>query len=216
LSASIAIIGGTGKEGRGLAARWARAGHRVLVGSRDPDRARQAAAELTMLAGTDVEGDGNADVAAAADIVLLATPFEGVVETLAAFEGALAGKLVVSAVVPMRFVDGRPLVDEVPEGSAAQAVAARLPQSRVAAAFHTVSAKSLLDLEHELDEDVAIVADDEADREVVQGLCADIGVRGVFAGGLSLAHYVECQTAVLASLNKLNRTQSGLRFTGLP
>jgi hypothetical protein len=205
VSASIAIIGGTGKEGRGLAARWARAGHRVLVGSRDPDRARQAAADLAELVGAGVEGGGNADVAAGAEIVVLATPFEGVLDTVGGFEGALAGKLVVSAVVPMRFVDGRPLIDEVPEGSAAQAVAARLPRSRVAAAFHTVSAKSLLD-----------IADDQADREVVLGLCADIGARGVVAGPLSLAHYVECQTAVLASLNKLNRTQSGLRFTGLP
>ncbi|HEV3234211.1 MAG TPA: NADPH-dependent F420 reductase [Candidatus Dormibacteraeota bacterium] len=216
MSASIAIIGGTGKEGRGLAARWARAGHRVLVGSRDPDRARQAAADLAELVGAGVEGGGNADVAAGAEIVVLATPFEGVLDTVGGFEGALAGKLVVSAVVPMRFVDGRPLIDEVPEGSAAQAVAARLPRSRVAAAFHTVSAKSLLDIDHALDEDVAIVADDQADREVVLGLCADIGARGVVAGPLSLAHYVECQTAVLASLNKLNRTQSGLRFTGLP
>ncbi|MDP9325220.1 MAG: NADPH-dependent F420 reductase, partial [Candidatus Dormibacteraeota bacterium] len=170
----------------------------------------------TELVRTEVEGGANAVVASAAEIVVLATPFEGVVETVGAFEGAVVGKLVVSAVVPMRFVEGRPLIDEVPEGSAAQAVAARLPQSRVAAAFHTVSANSLLDLDHAVDEDVAIVADDEADREVVLGLCADIGVRGVVAGGLSLAHYVECQTAVLASLNKLNRTQSGLRFTGLP
>ncbi len=216
MSSAIAILGGTGKEGRGLAARLARAGHRVLVGSRDPDRARQAAAELTQLAGTGVEGDGNADVAAAAEIVVLATPFEGLLDLVGGIEDRLAGKLVVSAVVPMRFVDGRPVIDELPEGSAAEAVATRLTRSRVGAAFHTVSARSLSDLDHRLDEDVAVVADDEADREVILGLCADIGVRGVAAGPLSLSHYVECQTAVLASLNKLNRTQAGLRFTGLP
>jgi NADPH-dependent F420 reductase len=209
VSAVIAIIGGTGKEGRGLGARWARAGHRLLLGSRDPNRAQQAAAELSEQSGVEVSGGANKDVAAAAEIVVLATPFDGLAQTLESMRDELAGKLVISAVVPMR-------VEEVPQGSAAQAVGSLLPGSRVGAAFHTVSAKSLRDLDHALDEDVPVVADDEADRETILGLCADIGARGVAVGPLNLAHYVESQSAVLASVNKLNRTQAGLRFTGLP
>jgi NADPH-dependent F420 reductase len=216
VSAAIGIIGGTGREGRGLALRWARAGRRVIVGSRDPERARQTADELSQLAGATIEGAVNGEVAASAEVVVLATPFDGLLDALGPMATALAGKLVVSAVVPMRFVDGRPAIDEIAEGSAAEAVAAALPDSRVGAALHTVSARSLSRLDHDLDEDVAVVADDDADREAILQLCSEIGARGVAAGPLSLAHYVECQTAVLASLNKLNRSQAGLRFTGLP
>ena len=216
MSAVIAIIGGTGKEGRGLGARWARAGHRLLLGSRDPNRAQQAAAELSEQSGVEVSGGANKDVAAAAEIVVLAAPFDGLAQTLEGMRDELAGKLVISAVVPMRVEEGRFSIEEVPQGSAAQAVGSLLPGSRVGAAFHTVSAKSLRDLDHALDEDVPVVADDEADRQTILGLCADIGARGVAVGPLNLAHYVESQSAVLASVNKLNRTQAGLRFTGLP
>jgi len=155
-------------------------------------------------------------LSAAAEVVVVATPFAGLDETVRANAPALAGKLVVSAVIPLRVADGEISVLDVAEGSAAQLVATRLPQSRVAAAFHNVSAVHLRDLERQLDEDIPVAADSEADRGIVVGLCADLGARGVGVGPLRLARYLEGFTAVLLTLNKLNRTQTGIRFTGLP
>jgi NADPH-dependent F420 reductase len=213
---AVAILGGTGKEGRGLAVRWARAGRHVTIGSRDPERARVAAAELAEVSGGRVSGAGNTEACTAAEIVVLATPFAALEETVSANARALSGKLVVSAVIPLRFADGEISVLDVPEGSAAQLAAARLPQSRVAAAFHNVSAVHLRDLEHELDEDIPVASDSEADRAIVVELCGDLGARGVGVGPLRLARYLEGFTTVLLTLNKLNRTQTGIRFTGLP
>ena len=211
----IAILGGTGKEGRGLAARWSRAGRHVVIGSRDPERAAAAAAEVAALSGGGVVGMGNAAACAAADIAVLTTPFDGLDGTLSEHAGALAGKLVVSAVIPLQVVDGRFGTIDVPEGSAAELVAARLPQSRVATAFHNISYKLLLDLQHPLDEDVPVAADEEADRALVVELCRDLGARGVPVGPLSLARYLEGYTAVLLTINRLHKTQAGIRFTGL-
>jgi NADPH-dependent F420 reductase len=213
---AVAIVGGTGKEGRGLAVRWARAGRQVTIGSRDPERARTVAAELAEASGGQVSGAGNLEACAAAEVVVLATPFSALEATVTATAPALAGKLVVSAVIPLRVADNEISVLDVDEGSAAQMVAARLPLSRVAAAFHNVSAVHLRDLEHQLDEDIPVAADSEADRAIVVGLCADLGARGVGVGPLKLARYLEGFTAVLLTLNKLNHTQTGIRFTGLP
>lgn len=211
----VAILGGTGKEGRGLAARWSRAGRRVVIGSRDPERAVAAAAEVAALSGGEVAGLDNAEACAAAEIVVLATPFDGLDATVTVHAGALGGKLVVSAVIPLQVVDGNFGTLPVPEGSAAELVAARLPHSRVATAFHNISYKLLMDLDHSLDEDIPVAADAEADRELVLGLCRDMGARGVAVGPLSLARYLEGYTAVLLTINKLHRTQAGIRFTGL-
>jgi 8-hydroxy-5-deazaflavin:NADPH oxidoreductase len=213
---AVAILGGTGKEGRGLAARWARAGRHVTLGSRDPERARSTAAEVAKISGGQVSGASNLDACAAAGVVVLATPFAALDATVTANAPALAGKLVISAVIPLRVAEGEISVIDVAEGSAAQLVAARLPQSRVAAAFHNVSAVHLNNLERQLDEDIPVAADSEADRGVVIDLCADLGARGVGIGPLRLARYLEGFTAVLLTLNKLNRTQTGIRFTGLP
>ncbi|MEA2646918.1 MAG: 8-hydroxy-5-deazaflavin:NADPH oxidoreductase [Chloroflexota bacterium] len=216
MSEAIAILGGTGKEGRGLAARWARAGREVLIGSRDADRATSAAAEVAALAGGSVAGSDNAGAAAAAGIVVLATPYSGLEQTITPLRAELEGKLVVSAVIPLQVAEGRFSVLDVPAGSAAALVAAALPGSRVGAAFHNVSAKVLIDLEHALDEDIPVAADDEADRATIIELCADLGARGVPVGGLALARYLEGFTAVLLSVNKLHRSQAGIRFTNLP
>jgi NADPH-dependent F420 reductase len=188
----------------------------VTIGSRDVERARAAAAEVARVSGGQVTGATNLEACAAAEVVVVATPFAGLDETVRANAPALAGKLVVSAVIPLRVADGEISVLDVAEGSAAQLVATRLPQSRVAAAFHNVSAVHLRDLERQLDEDIPVAADSEADRGIVVGLCADLGARGVGVGPLRLARYLEGFTAVLLTLNKLNRTQTGIRFTGLP
>jgi hypothetical protein len=212
----IAILGGTGKEGRGLAARWSRAGRPVVIGSRDADRAQSVAAEVAELSGGDVSGASNSEACGAADVVVVATPFEGLDATVSALVDELRDKLVVSAVIPLQFADGLFSTLPVAEGSAAELAAARLPQSRVAAAFHNVSSKLLLDLGHQLDEDIPVAADDAADRELVLDLCRDLGARGVAVGPLSLARYLEGYTAVLLTVNRLHRTQAGIRFTGLP
>jgi NADPH-dependent F420 reductase len=175
-----------------------------------------AAAEVAALSGGEVAGADNREACSAAGIVVLATPFGGLEETVALHAGVLAGKLVVSAVIPLQVVDGRFGTIPIVEGSAAELVAARLPQSRVAAAFHNISYKLLMDLDHSLDEDVPVAADAENDRDLVLGLCRDIGARGVAVGPLSLARYLEGYTAVLLTVNKLHRTQAGIRFTGLP
>jgi NADPH-dependent F420 reductase len=213
---AVAILGGTGKEGNGLAVRWARAGRHVIIGSRDPERARAAAEEVAKVSGGQVFGAGNFEAGAAAEVVVLATPYAALDDTVRANAPALTGKLVVSAVIPLRVSDGEISVLDVAEGSAAQLVATRLPQSRVAAAFHNVSAVHLRNLEHRLEEDIPVAADSEADRGIVVELCADLGARGVGVGPLRLARYLEGFTAVLLTLNKLNRTQTGIRFTGLP
>jgi NADPH-dependent F420 reductase len=216
MSDPVAILGGTGKEGRGLAARWSRAGRRVIIGSRDPERADAAAAEVAALSGGEVAGADNGEACSAADIVVLATPFDGLDATVTGHADALRGKLVVSAVIPLQVVEGQFGTGLVPEGSAAELVAARLPESRVATAFHNISYKLLLDLDHSLDEDIPVAADAEADRELVVDLCRDLGARGVQVGPLSLARYLEGYTAVLLTINRLHKTQAGIRFTGLP
>jgi len=212
----VAILGGTGKEGRGPAARWSKAGRTVTIGSRDAARARVAAGEVAALSGGNVVGTENGEACRAADIIVLTTPFEGLEATVVENAEALKGKLVVSAVNPLRFAGGRISVLEVAEGSAAELVAARLPQSRVATAFHNVSAVLLAKLEQNPEEDIPVAADTEADREIVVELCRDLGTRGVGVGPLSLARYLEGFTAVLLTINKLYRAQAGIRFTGLP
>jgi 8-hydroxy-5-deazaflavin:NADPH oxidoreductase len=212
----VAILGGTGKEGRGLAARWSKAGRTVTIGSRDAARARAAAGEVAALSGGNVVGTENGEACRVADIIVLTTPFEGLEATVVENAEALKGKLVVSAVNPLQFAGGRISVLEVAEGSAAELVAARLPQSRVATAFHNVSAVLLAKLEQDPEEDIPVAADTEADREIVVELCSDLGTRGVGVGPLSLARYLEGFTAVLLTINKLYRAQAGIRFTGLP
>jgi NADPH-dependent F420 reductase len=212
---SVAILGGTGKEGRGLAMRWARAGREVILGSRDAGRAQETAASVEGAAGGRVLGMANADACAAADLVVAATPFDGLEATVAACAGPLDGKLVVSAVIPLRVEEGRFTIDRVPAGSAAQLIAANAPGCRAAAAFHNVSYRILADLGHAIEEDVPFACAGE-DRDTMQGLCTDLGARGVHVGGLHLAPYLEGYTAVLLSVNRLYRAQAGIRFTGLP
>ena len=212
---AIAVLGGTGKEGRGLALRWAQAGREVVLGSRDASRAAAAAAEVAAVSGGTVRGMGNAEACGATGLVVVATPFDGLEQTVAACAAALTGKLVVSAVIPLQVDEGRFSVRRVPAGSAAQLIAALAPGCRAAAAFHNVSSMILADLTRKIDEDVPFACADQ-DRDVLQGLCTGLGARGVHVGGLHLAPYLEGYTAVLLSLNRLYRTQAGIRFTGLP
>lgn len=218
---TIAIIGGTGPEGRGLASRFALAGHRVVIGSRDAARGASVAAEVAVtLAGRDdagpVEGASNADAATAGEIAVVTVPFEGHRATLEALAGELAGKIVVDAVVPVRFERGpRPV--EVAEGSATEQAAAVLPDSRVVGAFHNLSAESLLDLDAPVHADVLVTGSDAAAKQAVSALAEQIeGVRAVDAGPLRYSRFVEGLTVLLIGVNMRHRARTHVRIEGLP
>lgn len=208
---TIGILGGTGDQGKGLARRFAMAGHTVLIGSRSAERAREVAAGL----GVPVGGADNATVAAEADVVIVAIPWEGHRSTLESLRAELAGKIVIDCVNPMGFDKQGAYALAVEEGSAAQQAAAVLPDSRVVAAFHHVSAVLLLDPEvAEIDLDVLVLGDDRAATDTVQELAARIpGVRGVYGGRLRNAHQVEALTANLISINRRYKAHAGLRVT---
>jgi 8-hydroxy-5-deazaflavin:NADPH oxidoreductase len=209
----IGILGGTGAEGRGLARRFALAGHRVLIGSRSADRGQTAAASLG--AGLDVSGMGNAAAARAAGIVIVAVPWEGHGALVASLAGELAGKIVIDCVNPLGFDKQGAFALPVPEGSAAQQAAALLPDSRVVGAFHHVSSVLLLDPEvAEVPMDVLVLGDDRAATDVVQALAERIpGMRGVYAGRLRDCAQVEAFTANLVAINRRYKAHAGLRIT---
>jgi len=214
----IGILGGTGDQGRGLARRFALAGHPVIIGSRRAERAGDAARQL----GHGVRGLANAGAAAEADVVIAAVPWEGHGELLSALAGELAGKIVVDCVNPMGF-DQRgayalPVAEGGPaEGSAAEQAAALLPGSRVVAAFHHVSAVLLLDPEVDtMDLDVLVLGDDREATDLVQALAGQIpGIRGIYAGRLRNCGQIEALTANLVSINRRYKAHAGLRITDI-
>jgi 8-hydroxy-5-deazaflavin:NADPH oxidoreductase len=219
----IGILGGTGDQGRGLANRFARAGHRVIIGSRSEERARVAAGELAgaLPAGPDqggtLQGMTNADASREADVVIAAIPWEGHAGLLESLAAELAGKIVIDCVNPLGFDAKGAYALPVAEGSAAQQAASVLPDSTVVAAFHHVSAKLLLDAEVEtVDLDVLVLGDNREANDLVQALAARIpGVRGVYAGRLRNAGQVEAFTANLVSVNRRYKAHAGLRITDI-
>lgn len=210
----LAILGGTGPQGLGLARRFAAAGRPVVLGSRDPARAQAAAAPL-VAAGLPVSGAGNAQAAAAAEVVIVAVPYEGHRELLAGLGAELAGKVVVDCVNPLGFDSQGAYPLAVEEGSAAQQAAALLPDSTVVGAFHHVSAVLLADpAVPEVPTDVLVVGDDRSATDLVQALADELpGMRGIYAGRLRNAHQVEALTANLISVNRRYKAHAGLRVT---
>lgn len=213
----LGILGGTGEQGRGLARRFARVGHQVVLGSRDPDRAAAAARELSSgRRKLPVTGATNAAAASAADIVIVAVPYAGHRELLALLAPVLAGKVVVDCVNPMRFERGRPTMVDVPEGSAAQQAAAVLPDSTVVSAFHDVSATLLLGPLPSVRTDVLVCGDDADAKLLVCSLASQIrGLRGIDVGPLALSSVLESLTMVLIGVNKRYQTHAGVRVTGV-
>lgn len=213
----IAIVGGTGPQGKGLAYRFAAADHEVRVGSRDAGRAAEIAASIAEHAGAPVEGGTNDDVAQVADIVVLTVPYEGHAELVAALEPALRGKIVVSCVNPLGFDAKGPYALPVTDGSAAEELARLVPEAQVVGAFHHVSAVNLWRHKGPLaDEDVLVCGDYEDANAVVASLATSVtGRDGVIAGGLRLARELEPWTAVLIGINKRHKVRSGIRVTGL-
>jgi NADPH-dependent F420 reductase len=209
----IGILGGTGPQGRGLARRFAMAGHRVIIGSRNHDRADGVAREI----GYGARGLANQNAARESSLVIAAVPWEGHAELLAALASELAGKIVVDCVNPLGFDQRGAYPLRVPEGSAAEQAAALLPSSQVVAAFHHVSAVLLLDpLVTSLDQDVLVLGDDRYATDLVQALAGRIpGVRGVYAGRLRNCGQIEALTANLVSINRRYKAHAGLRVTDI-
>jgi NADPH-dependent F420 reductase len=219
---TVGVLGGTGPQGRGLALRLATVGQRVLLGSRDAERASQAAMQVaerarSVAAEADVSvGSGsNVDVSGDADLVIVAVPFDGHAPTLTELASALAGKIVVDCVVPMAFDKQGAYVLDVAEGSVTQQAAALLPDSLVVGAFHHLSAVLLEDLATPtLDSDVMVIGDDRQATDTVQALADRIpGMRGIYAGRLRNARQVEALTINLVSVNRRYKVHAGVRIT---
>ena len=218
---TIGIIGGTGAHGRGLALRLAAAGHRVVLGSRDRARARSAVSDLARRAGgaaavrPDLVAATNASAAAAADVVLLALPWDHEADLVTGLRPALAGKVVISCANPLAFDAMGPHQAASPHPSAAERTAALLPDARVVGAFHHLSAQRLLDPAAELStEDVLVCGDEPEAKAVVQRLCRSVtGRPGIDAGPLRLARQIEPFTAVLISVNRRYGIRTGISLS---
>ena len=216
---TIAIIGGTGPQGKGLGYRFAKGGHQVILGSRSEERAVAAAGELDerVTGQGSVRGADNAKAAEAADLVLLAVPFEGHDELVADLAPQLAGKVVISCVNPLGFDKQGPYGLDLGGSSAAERAQELLPDSAVIGAFHHLSAVTLIGTADALDhEDVLVCGDDaEAKQAVIELATTVTGKPGIDAGRLRLARQLEPLTAVLISINKRYKTRSGIAVVGL-
>jgi len=216
----IAIIGGAGELGLGLALRFAHAGTKVVIGSRDEKKAQEAAARVKASVGdADVSGFANAEAAAKATIVILAVPYSAQAAILKTIRAALKTAILVDATVPLAAtVGGKPTrLLGVWEGSAAQAARDLLPGVPVVSAFHNVSADILQDLSAKPDCDILICGDDAAAKDRVSALVRLVpGLRPLDAGPLEMSRIVEGVTALLISLNRRYKVHhSGIRITGM-
>jgi len=207
----VGIVGGTGPQGRGLARRLSQGGVEVVLGSRSADRALDSAQGL----GDGVRGGTNEDCVRAAGVVIVAVPWDGHRDTLVALADELAGKVVVDCVNPLAFDKQGAYPVRVPEGSAAQQAQALAPGATVVAAFHHLSAVTLLDESvQSVDSDVLVLGDDREATDLVQALAERIaGCRGIFAGRLRNAGQVEALTANLIAVNRRYKVHAGLRVT---
>ncbi len=221
MSESIAIVGGTGALGYGLALRLGREGVPIVIGSRDAERAQEAAERLkTQLPDVDATGLENGDAVKQAGIVILSVPFRSQSETLTNLKQHLhAGQLLIDATVPLAAaISGKATRTlGVWQGSAAQQAQEMAPDGvSVVSAFHTVSAALLSDLEHDLDEDVLVCGDRKADKERVANLVQQIpGLRPIDCGLLEMARIVETLTPLIISINVRHKVRAGIKITGL-
>lgn len=214
---SIAVLGGTGQEGSGLALRWANAGHRVILGSRSADKAEKAAIALNQRLGREVvSGMDNRSAAATATVVVLAVPYAAQRPTVEEVRETLAGKILIDVTVPL--VPPKVSRVQLPEGgSAVEAIQKLLgEQTRVVSAFQNVSAHYLAELERVIECDVLVCGDDKDAREVAVRLAADAGLRGVHAGVLANSAASEALTSALIAINRHYKVPAaGIRITGV-
>jgi NADPH-dependent F420 reductase len=221
-SRPIAVLGGTGPEGFGLALRWAQAGETVIIGSRDATRAHEAAETIKQRVGASARISGSENIAAcaAADLIVLTIPFEGHAALLKQLKPAIRpGSIVIDATVPLAAsVGGRASRTlGVWQGSAAQETAELVPKGiSVVAAFQNVGA-DLLNADGPVECDVIVCSDDPAAIQIGRNLAVKIpGVRALDGGKLENARILEQITALLIGLNIRHKGHSGIRFTGLP
>jgi NADPH-dependent F420 reductase len=215
---TLAVLGGTGAEGSGLAFRWAHAGYPVILGSRSTEKAQAGAAELNGLLGKDlVRGMDNLSAAKEADIAILTVPWSAQKSTVSDVASALQGKILVDVTVPL--VPPKVNRVQLPEGgSAVMAMQQMLGGGvKVVSAFQNVSAHHLKDLHHDVECDVLVAGDDIPAREAVVKLANAAGLRGIHAGPLQNSVVAEALTSVLISINQRYKIPgAGIRITGIP
>lgn len=216
--ATIALLGGTGKEGGGLALRWAHKGHRVVIGSRSAERAQEAADAINATLGSKrVSGAANLEAAAQADVVVLAVPYAGQRATVEEVRDALGGKILIDVTVPL--VPPKVGTVQLPDGgSAVEAIQTMLGEDvKVVSAFQNISAHHLTHLDEEIDCDVLVCADDREAAETAIALAKEIGLRAWYSGPLANSVVSEGLTSILITLNRRYKvTSSGIRITGIP
>ncbi len=212
---TIGILGGTGPAGQGVALRLASAGYQVTIGSRDGDRARDIASSLAPRGVGQVNGGSNEE-AAAADLIVVATPWDSAVATVTAFREVLQGKTVISMVNALTR-EGRELIALYPpRGSMAAQIAFALPASHVVGAFHHLPAAQMQNLDSGLDADVVIFGDDADARQMVADVVNEMpGLRSIVAGSMSLASAVEAFTSVCISINIRHKAHSYVKLAGM-
>lgn len=211
----IGIVGGTGKEGRGLATRWASAGHSLMLGSRERARAEDAARALSHSGGV-VRGGTNAD-ACNADVVVLSVPYSAHASTLRSLKDMLVGKVLIDITVPLRPPQVRRVHLPAGRSAALESQSILGAATTVVAALHHVGSTHLADRSSLIDCDVLVCSDDEAAREMIIELVKDLGIRGLDAGPLDNSVALESLTPILLHLNaKYGCSGAGVRFTGLP
>ncbi|MCS7059961.1 MAG: NADPH-dependent F420 reductase [Anaerolineae bacterium] len=215
----IAIVGGTGKEGSGLALRWANAGHEIIIGSRDAEKAARVAEELNLALGNGaarVRGATNLDAAQAGEVVVLTVPYSAHADTLRSVQPALSGKVLIDVTVPVNPADITRV--SVPAGGSATVEAQRLlgPDVKVVAAFQNISFTHLKKLDTAIDCDVLVCGDDAQAKQIALQLVQDAGMRGFDAGPADNAIVVEGLTSVLLAINKRHKIKgAGIRITGV-
>lgn len=216
MAQTIGFIGGTGPEGKGLAARFARAGLDVIIGSRSAERGQEAADDVLGTSGGSIRGATNEDAARQADVIVVTIPYSGLADTLSGLVDAIGDKLVVSAVVPLQFAKGRVTMLAVADGSASEEAQRILPAAKVVGAYHNLAAGHLIDVDHAMEGDVLICGDDpEAVRQVIWLSEQIRDLRGVNCGPLSSSHYIEGVTALLININRNYKRESGVRIVGI-
>ena len=214
---TICIVGGTGAEGSGLAARWAAHGHRVIIGSRDLGKAKSAAEALNALTGkTNAEAMDSRAGAQTADVTVLTVPFAAKKSTVEGLKDALKGKILIDVTVPL--VPPKVSMVQLPESDSCVVAIQKLlgEQTKVVSAFQNVSAHKLKDLKYNIDCDVLVACDDVEARQIGLALARDAGLRGIDVGSLANSVVAESLTSVLIWINrKYKIPDAGIKITGL-
>jgi NADPH-dependent F420 reductase len=213
----VGIIGGTGAEGLGLAMRFAKGGAEVLIGSRSPERAEEAAGNVkAAVADGKVKGLTNEEAAEQAEVVFLTVPWDAHQGTLENLAEKIGDKILVDVVVPLLFDRGSPKAILVDEGSAAQQARAIARDAKVVSAFHHLDGKELQKVDRPMQGDVLVCGDHKASKKTVMDLVETIEyVRALDVGGLPNSRYLEEFTVLLMQLNQIYKAHTGVRITGI-